>query len=366
MVLDREDRYSLDEVLSDYLPERIKSAIKGLKREVVEELEEIRIRSGLPLMGVFAGFDRFIGRDGFLSENPQHSLIVTSQEVKDLFYLLCDHSVYAYQEDICRGFITLKGGHRAGICGTVVYEGDRIKGMRDISSVSIRLSHQLKGCARDIFKYVIRGRNDIYNTLILSPPRCGKTTVLRDLCRLISQGLGKDKFTGLRTAVIDERSELGASYRGIPQNDLGPRTDILDGCRKSEGIELVLRSMAPHVIIVDELGSPRDADAVRMAWNAGVRLIATAHAFGLEDFKERMGAGQLASGSGFERIILLGMKNGKRWTKVMDSNGRELSGFNQDTGMSDGICGMYRPGAEVIGEAHREAACTAKTYGTFT
>ena len=239
MVLDREDRYSLDEVLSDYLPERIKSAIKGLKREVVEELEEIRIRSGLPLMGVFAGFDRFIGRDGFLSENPQHSLIVTSQEVKDLFYLLCDHSVYAYQEDICRGFITLKGGHRAGICGTVVYEGDRIKGMRDISSVSIRLSHQLKGCARDIFKYVIRGRNDIYNTLILSPPRCGKTTVLRDLCRLISQGLGKDKFTGLRTAVIDERSELGASYRGIPQNDLGPRTDILDGCRKSEGIELV-------------------------------------------------------------------------------------------------------------------------------
>ncbi len=360
---DRVGSERFDELISAYLPERIKSAIRGLKSELLNELEEIRIRAGLPLMGVFSGYDRFIGSNGFLSDNLQFALMVTAQEVKDLFYLLCEHSIYAYQEDINRGFITLKGGHRAGICGTVVYEGDRIKAMRDISSVSIRLSRQLKGCAREVFPNIIRGRQDIYNTLILSPPRCGKTTLLRDLCRLISQGAGNDSFTGLRTAVVDERSELAASYRGVPQNDLGPRTDILDGCRKSEGIELMLRGMAPHVIVVDELGGPTDAAAVRMAWNGGVRLIATAHAFGLEDFKGRLGIGQLAAKDGFERIILLGMNNGKRWTKVMDANGNELNVLGQGTGLSHGFHRMHSPGDEAVEQAGREAACTFKAHG---
>ncbi len=360
---DRVESERFDELISSYLPQRIRAAVKGIKTELLNELEEIRIRGGLPLMGVFSGFDRFIGSDGFLSDNLQFALIVTAQEVKDLFYLLCEHSLYAYQEDINRGFITLKGGHRAGICGTVVYEGDRIKGMRDISSVSIRLSHQIKGCAREVFHNIIRGRQDIYNTLILSPPRCGKTTLLRDLCRLISQGLGNESFTGLRTAVIDERSELAASYRGIPQNDLGPRTDILDGCRKSEGIELMLRGMAPHVIIVDELGASRDAEAVKMAWNGGVRLIATAHAFGLEDFRGRLGIGHLATEDGFERIILLGICNGKRWTKVMDAHGNELDVRGQGTGRSDGFYRMHSSGNEAIGQAGREAACTLKAHG---
>lgn len=361
MYLNEEERKGLNELISQYLPEKIKSAIKGINRSSFNELEEIRIRSGLPLMCVFSGYDRFVCREGVLSDDSQNSIIVSPEEVKDIFYLLCEHSIYAYQEDICRGFITLKGGHRAGICGTVVYEGDRIKGLRDISSISIRLSHQLKGCAGEVFKCIIRGSQDIYNTLILSPPRCGKTTLLRDLSRLISRGLGSETFPGLRTAVIDERSELAASFRGMPQNDLGPRTDILDGCRKSEGIEIVLRSMAPHVIVVDELGLSRDADAVKMAWNAGVRIIATAHAFGLDDFKDRLGVGQLASKEGFERIILLGMKNGKRWTKVMDAYGNELSFLGQDTGMSDGICRMYSSGIENVGKAYREASFITKT-----
>lgn len=363
MCPDQNESDGLDELMSAYLPERIKLALKGIKVELFRELEEIRIRGGLPLMGVFAGFDRFIGKNGSLSNNHEFALIVTAQEVKDLFYLLCEHSIYAYQEDISRGFITLKGGHRAGICGTVVYEGERIKGMRDISSVSIRLSRQLIGCAAEVFLHIIRGQQDIYNTLILSPPRCGKTTLLRDLCRLISQGLGNESFIGLRTAVIDERSELAASYRGIPQNDLGPRTDILDGCHKSEGIELMLRGMAPHVIVVDELGASRDAEAVRMAWNAGVRLIATAHAFCLEDFKGRLGVGQLATKDGFERIILLGINNGKRWTKVMDANGNELNVLDQDTRMSNGFYGMHGSRAETVEQACREAACAIKAHG---
>lgn len=360
---DRVGSERFDELISAYLPERIRSAVKGIKNELFNELEEIRIRAGLPLMGVFSGYDRFIGSNGFLSDNLQFALMITAQEVKDLFYLLCEHSLYAYQEDISRGFITLKGGHRAGLCGTVVYEGNRITGMRDISSVSIRLSRQIRGCAAEVFHHVIRGRQDIYNTLILSPPRCGKTTLLRDLCRLISQGAENDSFKGLRTAVIDERSELAASYRGIPQNDLGPRTDILDGCRKSEGIELVLRGMSPHVIIVDELGGQADAEAIRMAWNGGVRLIATAHAFGFEEFIGRYGIGQLAGKDGFERIILLGMNNGKRWTKVMDSNGNELNVLGQGTGLPHGLYRVYSDGNEAGRTACRETACTLKAYG---
>ncbi|NLL95823.1 MAG: stage III sporulation protein AA [Clostridiaceae bacterium] len=351
-----------DELISLYLPERIKAAVRGIKHEYLEELEELRIRAGQPLMGVFAGFDHFIGKDGFLSDNPQFALTISSKEVDNLFMLLCEHSVYAYQDDISRGFITLKGGHRAGICGTVIYEGTVIKGMKDISSVNIRFSRQIKDCARDVFGYIVRNKQDIYNTLILSPPRCGKTTLLRDLCRIVSSGTGVT-FKGLRTAVIDERSELAASYRGIPQNDLGPRTDVLDGCRKREGIEIMLRGMAPQVIVVDELGANHDPDAIKMAWNAGVRIIATAHAYGLDDFKRRLNVGQLAAKDGFERIILLGMDNGKRWVKVIDANGNELSGLVKGDRMPDGIHGMHSFRDEAFVKSGREAACIIKTLG---
>lgn len=162
---------------------------------------------------------------------------------------------------------------------------------------------------------------------------------------------------------MDERSELAAVYRGIPQNDLGPRTDVLDGCRKSEGIEMMLRGMAPHVIIVDELGGVKDAEAVKMAWNAGVRLIATAHAYGLDDFRDRLGLGQLTTKEGFERMIILGMNNGKRWIRVMDSDGNESDCFIQGSGLSDGFRRVYGCGLEDVGKADREAACASKAHG---
>lgn len=352
----------LDMLLSAYLPDRIKKAVKGIKNNYVNEMEEIRVRSGLPLMGVFSGADYFIGEEGSLSHDCKSALNITAKEVNSLFLLICEQSIYAYQEEIIRGFITLKGGHRAGICGTVVYEGDRIKAIKDISSVNIRFSRQVKGCAKDVFQLLKRNNQDIYNTLILSPPRCGKTTILRDLCRLISQGLDSDQFKGLRTAVIDERSELAASFRGMPQNDLGPRTDILDGCRKSQGIEMMLRGMAPQVIIVDELGAIGDAEAIRMAWNAGVRIIATAHAFGLEDFKRRLGVGQLATKDGFERIVILGMDNGKRWTRVMNVNGNDLSVLAQDNRKHNGVCRVHSHGNEAVNEACRETACVIKAH----
>lgn len=346
--------------ISVYLPERIKLAVERIAPEYALLMEEIRINAGLPLIGVFNGYDRYINSCGLLTSSPFGALQATPDEVERLFYLLCEHSVYAYQDDIARGFITLKGGYRAGICGTVVYQGELVKSIKEISSICIRISRQLKGCAKKFLPYIIKGRQDIFNTLIVSPPRCGKTTILRDICRLISLGSPKDNFDGLRTSVIDERSEIAASYEGVAQNDCGPRTDVLDGCRKSEGIEMVLRGMSPSVIIVDEVGAKRDAESIKMAWNAGVRIIATVHAYDLDDLKGRLGIGFLINKSSFERYIVLGINEGKRWAKVMDAYGNELFFHDEDSGLSDGVRRVYGNWAEVFEQTQGEAACASK------
>ena len=343
------------ELISSYLPDRIRRAVGLIDGEYINQLEEIRIRKALPLMGVFAGLDFFISTKGLLYHDPKSALIVSSQEMESLFLLICEHSIYAFQNEINKGFITLKGGHRVGICGTAVYEGEKIVTLKDISSVNIRFSRQIRGCAQKVFHHLMRGKNDIYNTLILSPPRLGKTTLLRDICRIISQGIPNGVFNALRTAVIDERSEIAAVYRGIPQNDIGPRTDVMDGCRKSDGIEIMLRGMAPQVIIVDELGGDQDGKAVRRAWNAGVRLIATAHSYGLDDFKGRLGAGKLVEQGGFERILLL------RWVRVMDINGNKLGFFAQDSGKYSDFDREYNYGDDSFEQARRETAFVIKT-----
>jgi len=346
--------------IRNYLPDRIKRVVDRISPEIAPCLEELRINSGMPLMGVFSGFDRFIAEDGFFTSQPETALYVDREEVEELFYRLCEHSVYAYQDDIARGFLTLKGGYRAGICGKVVYQGQSIKGLKDISSVCIRISRELKGCAEEVFPFIRAGRNDIYNTMVISPPRCGKTTILRDICRIISTGSEKADFAGLRTVIVDERSEIAACYRGVAQNDCGPRTDVLDGCRKSEGIEMVLRGMSPAVIVVDELGTRQDAESIRMAWNAGARIVATAHAYDIGDLRERPGFGFLIDKGGFERYIVLGIQNGRRWIRVTDTYGNQLYRNDQTFGMYDGVFRMHCHGHEVLGEAQSQAACSSE------
>lgn len=342
------------EGIVSYLPERLRKAVSNIGSDFLKQMEELRIRAKQPLMGVFCGGDRFVGKNGALSQLADEALMVTSDELNAVFYALCEHSVYAYQDEIQRGYITLKGGHRAGICGTVVYKNGDISGVRDISSISMRIARELIGCAGAVFSHIVRNSHDIYNTLVISPPRCGKTTLLRDLSRLISSGLPGRAFSGLRTGIIDERSEIASSFRGVPQNDVGPRADVLDGCRKSHGIEILLRGMSPAVIIVDELGDQKDADSIQMAWNAGVRIIATAHAYSIEDLKGRLGIGQLAVKEGFERYIVLGLTNGKRWIRVMDTYGNELFVDHQADRLPDGLFGIDGHRNETVGAAERQ------------
>ncbi|NLW01826.1 MAG: stage III sporulation protein AA [Clostridiaceae bacterium] len=343
--------------ISNYLPDRIKRVVDRISPEMALCLEELRINAGIPLVGVFSGLDCFIAEDGSFTDKPETAFHAGREEVEELFYRLCEHSVYAYQEDIARGFLTLKGGCRAGICGRVVYQGQTIKGLKDISSVCIRVSRELKGCAEEVFPFIRSGRHDICNTMVISPPRCGKTTILRDLCRIISTGSRKADFAGLRTVIVDERSEIAACYRGVAQNDCGPRTDVLDGCRKPEGIEMALRGMSPAVIVVDELGSRQDAESVRMAWNAGARIIATAHAYDISDLRERLGFGMLIGKGGFERYVVLGIRDGKRWIKVTDAYGNQLYHNNQTPGMPYGILRMLSHGDDAVCEAESQAAC---------
>lgn len=346
--------------IRSYLPDRIQRVVDRIHPDEAYCLEELRINAEMPLMGVFSGFDLFICEHGSFADQPEKALIVKGEEVEELFYRLCEHSVYAYQEDIARGFLTLKGGYRAGICGRVVYQGQTIRGIKDISSVCIRIPRELRGCAEEVFPFIRAGRHDIHNTMVISPPRCGKTTLLRDICRIISTGSEKADFAGLRTVVVDERSEIAACYRGVAQNDCGPRTDVLDGCRKPEGIEMALRGMSPAVIVVDELGTRQDAESIRMAWNAGARIVATAHAYDTGDLRERLGFGQLIGKGGFERHIVLGIRDGRRWVKVTDAYGNQLYCNDQVVGMPDGIFRMHGHRPEALRKAESQAACASE------
>lgn len=235
---------------------------------------------------------------------------------------ISNYSLYAYEEEMKQGFITIQGGHRIGLAGKVIMEKDMIKSMKYISFINVRLSHQMKGCADGILPYMIE-ENNVKHTLIISPPRCGKTTLLRDMIRQLSNGT--EYFKGVTVGVVDERSEIGACYMGVPQNELGVRTDILDCCPKAKGMLMLIRTMSPQVIAVDEIGSREDIEAIEYVINCGCKLIATVHGSSIEDIRTKPLLRELLQEHVFERYIIL---NNKRKvgmvTEIFDSQGTPL------------------------------------------
>ena len=225
-----------------------------------EQVQEIRLRVHAPLLMICSNREYYITREGNLSMRAAEAYLVTRDALKETLDYMSSYSLYAFEEEIRQGFITIQGGHRIGIAGKIITDGHGIRSMKFISFINVRLSHQVKGCAGTVLPYLY-DRDMIFHTLIVSPPRCGKTTLLRDIIRQVSNG--SREHAGLTIGVIDERSEIGACYQGIPQNELGIRTDILDCCPKAQGMMMLIRTMSPQVIAVDEIGSREDLEAIR-------------------------------------------------------------------------------------------------------
>lgn len=228
--------------------------------------------------------------------------MATQEDLQETLEYMTGYSLYAYEEEIRQGFISIPGGHRAGVTGKVILDGNKVRGMKYISCINVRLSHQIPGCAEPVMPYIYE-KERVLHTLILSPPVCGKTTLLRDIIRLLSNGWRN--FPGMTIGVVDERSEIGGCYQGIAQNDLGMRTDILDGCPKAEGMQMLIRSMSPQVVAVDELGKEEDFQAVEAVIHSGCRLIATAHGNSLKDLLEHPFFQKMQREKVFERYIVL-------------------------------------------------------------
>lgn len=287
-----------------------------------ELLQEIRLRVNAPLLVVFGNTEYFLNEQSELSLSGDNSYILTRNELKETMEYISNYSLYAFEEELKQGFITITGGHRVGIAGKAVLEENRIKSIKHISFINIRLSHQIKGCGEKVIPLLMEEGNCCH-TLIISPPCCGKTTLLRDIIRLISDGI--DGREGLTVGVVDERSEIGACYMGVPQNDLGIRTDVLDCCPKAKGMLMLIRAMSPRVIAVDEVGSAEDIEAIEYVINCGCKLIATVHGNSMEDVKNKPLLKKLIENKLFERYILLSNKGSVgHLEEVYDKNGMPI------------------------------------------
>ena len=289
------------EEIGKLFPKEVRNLLE--KAELKQEyLQEIRLRINGPLLVVYRGEEYFLGAKGGLCKDPGQAFYVCRRCLQETLEYLSGYSLYAYEEEVRQGYLTLQGGHRVGLAGKTILDGEKITSIRFISFINIRFSHQVKGCASVILPYIAQG-STVRHTLLISPPRCGKTTILRDLIRQISDG--DEKRPGHCVGVVDERSEIGGCHQGVPQNDVGIRTDVLDGCPKAEGMMMLIRSMSPEVIAVDEIGSYEDIHAIESVIHCGCRLLATVHGSSIDDIKRKPLLNRLVKEKIFERYILL-------------------------------------------------------------
>lgn len=273
----------------EYFPNKIVQAIlNSINEKEIETLEEIRIRVSKPIILKVANKEIIV------------EYIVTTQDILEIVEKITENSMYSYQQQICSGYITLKGGHRVGISGNVVMEENKVINVNYIYSLNFRIARQIIGVAEKVVNEVMKN-DEISNTLIISKPGAGKTTILRDLIRIIS----KTKTVG----VVDERGEIAAMYKNEPQNDLGIKVDILSNISKSLGIKMLVRSMAPDVIVADEIGTKEDIEAIKYAVTSGVKGIFTAHANNIEDVKKSPILKELLNLNLIEKIIILDKNN---------------------------------------------------------
>ncbi len=242
-------------------------------------------------------------------------VFVSHEELRKIINSMCRGSLYAMQQNLAKGYITLSGGHRVGVCGKCVCENGVVTHLTDISSICIRISRSIIGAADSVMEYIMY-QNRIYNTLLISPAGCGKTTMLRDIARQIG--------SSHKVCIADERSEIAACRNGIPTHDVGRFTSVMDAVPKGDGIMMLLRTMSPDVIITDETGSESEEKAIGEIINCGVKIITTAHGYSDRDVLRRRYIRNIIEDGVFERIIVLGKLHGNIKIEKIITDGRCL------------------------------------------
>lgn len=251
------------------MPPQLREVLRRWAEADHPACEEIRMRAGYPMTVVTSA-----------GEIPTKTRALTVPQIQDTIDRACEYSAHTFAANISQGYLTLPGGHRIGICGDAVWDNKTIRSFRSISSINIRIARQIRGAAPEQMIQTIRRNGTLRSTLIFSPPKFGKTTLLRDLILRLSE-------TGCRVGVADERAELAALYRGQPQFQIGPHTDVITGCPKAEAAMMLVKTMSPDVVVLDEITSERDVQAALYCSHCGVAVFASAHAAGMGDFQTR-------------------------------------------------------------------------------
>ena len=276
--------------------------MSALGKTPIEKINEIRIRLNRKILISIGGKCYYLGYNG-LTNKEDLAIEANKNMIEEIFRRCCENSVYAYADQIKNGYITTKGGIRVGLAGEGVYDGQSIKTLKNINSLAIRIPHEIKGCALPIMNYLIT--TEFENTLIVSPPGCGKTTMIRDIIYQLSQ-----KNYCYNVLLVDERFEIAGSFNGEVKLDVGSFCDVLSGTSKQFGFEMGIRSLRPDIIATDEISSRDDFDALYKANNSGVKIIASIHAKTLEDLNGKEEMNHLIESKVFSRYVLLSGRNG--------------------------------------------------------
>lgn len=286
------------------LPGGLQREALALSQETRLSCEELRLRAGRTIAFSSIGHETVFGKQ-----------IIRTEDLQETLGRATRYSVHSFGESLQNGFVTLEGGHRLGLCGTAILRDGAVSGIRSLSSINLRIASQVRGAADMVTSSLLKNGWPV-STILLSPPAWGKTTLLRDCVRQLSE-------QGVRVGVADERCEIAGSAGGIPQFDLGPTTDVLDSAPKAEAALLLLKTMSPALLVMDEITAPRDVEAVSYAAHCGAAVLATAHALNITEFRRRPLYRQLLQDKVFMQAVEITLENGERHYTIHTLGGEQ-------------------------------------------